>query len=252
MMGTIVSIILLVLFQASRPPDASVAQRDHQGNHARQKPPHPPHPVHPPHPGNPTPTPNPTPAPTPTGHSYIIRIYDYTDIYSQYVQKEAAYYEGFLEAMDPEIDVQYMRGPVMDGPTCWSTNPSPQIGIKMCEEINFGTAASTGMVWQQTGPTTWELSSSIVFNWAAPETLFGPDKTRGGDWMSCHELGHSTANLPHRPITDEPFSCMSDTGSYTPDTLTDAEKQQIIAALPGTGAAAARSHFHPHQEKPPR
>lgn len=188
-----------------------------------------PHPV-----GTPSP---PSPPPTPAT-SYTIRIYDYTNVYSPYVHNAANYYASWMEPADGRIDVQYIRGAVLDYATCWGTDPNPLIGVRMCENLpGPGTAGSTGMDWHEVSPGNWALNSAIVFEAEDWDHLYGCDTcggqlTAGGDYLTVHELGHSTGNLPHRGISSLPRSAMSDTGTYAPATLLPSEKAQILSLLP--------------------
>jgi hypothetical protein len=105
------------------------------------------------------------------------------------------------------------------------------------------------MNWVRSGPASYALSSGVIFAYRDPYHLFGCQTcggqlNYGGEYLTCHELGHSLGNLPHR--TDMPESCMEALGSYAPNHLTDAEKQRIINLLPGTVSTAQHGKHHEH------
>lgn len=214
--------------------------------HDRRRPPKPPHT-----------TTTVAPSPPPVNATHIMRVYDYTDAYSPYVQEATAYYQRTLAPYS--VDVQYRRMPPMDGDVCWTTNPNPANGIKMCERLGPGTAGSTGMHWISEAAGVWALASNILFEYADPTRLvhcdicnqaIEPDGYAGTD-LVAHELGHSTGNLPHRPNdgtlateADRPFSCMAVIGDYTPAVLTPSEVATIVSRRPSAASASARGLHH--------
>jgi hypothetical protein len=188
-----------------------------------------------------------SPPPPAPGNTYTIRLYDYCNVYSPYVLYAANYYAGWMESLGLGIDVQYIRGAVLDYATCWGGNPNPTNGIKHCENLaGAGTAGSTGMHWVKTGPTAWELNSDILYEAEDWDYLYtcidcGGLFTPGGQYLSVHEMGHSLANLNHRAPEDHPYSAMSSYGSYAPPYLIQFEKDLIIAALPTNPLGMAES-----------
>jgi len=195
----------------------------------------PPHPV-----GAAVPTPPPggtTTTPPPDPNSYTVRIYDYSVVIAPHIQYAANYYQNLFTAAGKNVTVQYIDSANLDYTTCQATTP-PLTGIRVCErpdDVGGFVASSTGPIWVSTGTHTWDLYSTLQYfasNVSGLETCdtCGGVFTPSGDYLACHEMGHSFG-LSHRTDAQLPRSCMGGP-TFAPPYLAADEIALLLANLP--------------------